>query len=377
MADHVAANRYQQMATILLVDDADLATTEVLDEIMRLAEFDAASDALTIVLAAQPQRLGRLGNRILELAELRIDLEGWEADDTATFVKRALAVAGRTTPVFAEPALRGCTTWPAASRGASSNWPIWRCWPAPGRVSPRLSPKRSTRCIVNWAWSLRPSRRPGRPLPRSTELIWFFAPLAYKIVAHGVFRAATRFAKRDQSGRHLRQLAPGRGHRAEGPGRGRHPGLVGARFGPPLPRSRGQGRAVHGVCILGTYLFGLYLSEGRAVYASWTENDKRLYYLCQVCVGLPALPAMLQTYLVRHGKAPLLGGVMAPPKNPGELNDWYRTLNSYLDLGTVYTTIAGLLNVLVIYDAWGGPVQLEEEEKKRKGPNESDEPAKE
>jgi hypothetical protein len=142
-----------------------------------------------------------------------------------------------------------------------------------------------------------------------------------------------------------------------------------------------QGRVakgvLFGVCILGIYLFGLYISSGRAVYASWTENDKRLYYLCQVWVGLPALPAMLQTYLVRHGKEPLLGGVMAPHKNPGELNEWYRTLNSYLDLGTVYTTIAGLLNVLVIYDAWGGPVQFEEEEKKRKGPNESDEPAKE
>jgi hypothetical protein len=121
------------------------------------------------------------------------------------------------------------------------------------------------------------------------------------------------------------------------------------------------------VCLLSTFFFGLYLSGGRAVYASWTQTDQRLYYLCQVGVGLPALPALVQTYLVRNGKTPLLGGVMAPPESKAQLDDWYKTLNSYFDLSTVYTTIAGLLNVLVIYDAWGGPSQLDaEDEKKRK-----------
>ena len=56
------------------------------------------------------------------------------------------------------------------------------------------------------------------------------------------------------------------------------------------------------VCILSTFFYGLFLSEGRAVYASWTDWDRRLPYLCQVGVGLPALPALLQTYLVRSGK---------------------------------------------------------------------------
>jgi general secretion pathway protein A len=106
LADHVAANRYQQIATILLLDDADLARAEVIDQIIRLAQLDASRDArLTIVLAAQPRRLNRLGNRLLELADLRIDLEGWEADDTAAFLKRALSEAGRSTPVFSEAAL--------------------------------------------------------------------------------------------------------------------------------------------------------------------------------------------------------------------------------------------------------------------------------
>lgn len=104
---HLIASRYQQIATILLLDDADVAHWDVLDHVVRLAQLDTSRDAcLTIVLAAQPRRLFKLGNRLLELADLRIDLEGWESDDTAAFVKKALAEAGRTTPVFSEAALR-------------------------------------------------------------------------------------------------------------------------------------------------------------------------------------------------------------------------------------------------------------------------------
>lgn len=124
-----------------------------------------------------------------------------------------------------------------------------------------------------------------------------------------------------------------------------------------------QGRTAKGVLfmvsILSTFFFGLGISHGRAVYASWTDGDKRLPYLCQVCVGLPALPALAQTYLVRNGREPLFGGVMAPPVDMAQLNDWHKTLNRYFELGTVYTMIAGLLNVLAIYDAWGGPVRFD------------------
>ena len=31
-------------------------------------------------------------------------------------------------------------------------------------------------------------------------------------------------------------------------------------------------------------------------------------------------------------------------------------MGPFFELGTVYTLIAGLLNILAIYDAWGGPV---------------------
>ena len=106
VTDHIAANRYQQRATILLLDDADTARPEVNDQMAWLSQLDTSRDArLTIALTAQPERLYRLDPRLLELADLRIDLEGWDADDTAAFVKQALAKAGRTTPIFSEAAL--------------------------------------------------------------------------------------------------------------------------------------------------------------------------------------------------------------------------------------------------------------------------------
>ena len=126
-----------------------------------------------------------------------------------------------------------------------------------------------------------------------------------------------------------------------------------------------QGRTGKGVlfmvCILSTFFFGLFISDGKAVYAWWSPDDWRLPYMCQLGVGLPATPALVQSYLVRNGREPIFGGVMAPPADSRELDNWYKELNRYLELGIVYTMIAGLLNVLAIYDAWGGPVQLEEE----------------
>jgi len=134
------------------------------------------------------------------------------------------------------------------------------------------------------------------------------------------------------------------------------------------------------VCILGTFFYGVYLGGsgelgwGRVVYASWTADDKRLPYLGQVGIGLPALPALVQTLRVRSDKPPLLGGFMAPPQpafapnpfNQPTLDVLHKKLHRYFELGTVYTLIAGLLNILAIYDAYGGPVFLEKEDEKDK-----------
>jgi hypothetical protein len=137
-----------------------------------------------------------------------------------------------------------------------------------------------------------------------------------------------------------------------------------------------QGRTGKGllfmVCILGIFFYGLVLGQGKVVYASWRPTDRRLPYVCQVATGLPALPALVEAFRAKQHKEPLLGGIMVPPKlredNNGldELAEWHRHLNRYFELGTVYTMIAGLLNILVIYDAWGGPMQYAPVEDKRK-----------
>lgn len=131
-----------------------------------------------------------------------------------------------------------------------------------------------------------------------------------------------------------------------------------------------QGRTAKGllfmICILGTFFFGLWLGDGRVVYASWRTNDVRLPYLCQVGVGLPALPALVQAQRVRNDKAPFFDGRMAPPRlqGPDELAEWHKKLNRYFELGTVYTMIAGLLNILAIYDALDGPALEDDESEK-------------
>jgi TM2 domain-containing membrane protein YozV len=136
-----------------------------------------------------------------------------------------------------------------------------------------------------------------------------------------------------------------------------------------------QGRTGKGflflVCILGTFVFGLYLGQGRVVYASMRPDDRRLPYLCQIGAGVVATPALVQAQRVRSGKEPLWSGFMAPPDMrhpiratddqgnpvifPDELSKWHYELHGYFELGTVFTMIAGLLNVLAIFDAFAGP----------------------
>jgi len=153
-----------------------------------------------------------------------------------------------------------------------------------------------------------------------------------------------------------------------------------------------QGRiakaALFFTCLLGLFFYGLYLggsSElgwGRVVYASWRTGDKRLPYFCQVGIGLAALPAIVQANRVRNSKAPWWNGFMAPPRvsdnvgdgvdNQPTIHTLHRKLHRYFEFGTVYTMVAGLLNILVIYDAWGGPVisvagKEEDEETKKFG----------
>ncbi|MHB8901566.1 MAG: AAA family ATPase [Thermoguttaceae bacterium] len=88
-------NRYQQLETVLLLDDADQAAPDLLTQVIRLTKEDmTAGSLLTIILAARPEGVGRIPESLLELVELRIDVPAWEADDTQAFLARSLEQAG-------------------------------------------------------------------------------------------------------------------------------------------------------------------------------------------------------------------------------------------------------------------------------------------
>ena len=148
------------------------------------------------------------------------------------------------------------------------------------------------------------------------------------------------------------------------------------------------------VCLMSTFAYGCYLGGsrelgwGRVVYYAWREDETRLSYICQVGIGLPALPALVQANRARHQQdgegVPMWGGFMAPPlakvpaveesvsRNDVEtrrsleaerhqrhqftVDELNLKLANYFELGTLYTMVAGLLNILVIYDAYSGPV---------------------
>jgi type II secretory pathway predicted ATPase ExeA len=106
VTDRLAEYRYQQLDTIVLLDDADRAASPVLDLVTRLAQHDPSpASRLTIVLAGQRARMNRLGDQLLDLAELRIDVATWEQSDTEAFLSSSLAQAGRQSSVFADPAV--------------------------------------------------------------------------------------------------------------------------------------------------------------------------------------------------------------------------------------------------------------------------------
>lgn len=104
--DRLAEFRYQRLTALVLLDDADDASPEVAAQVARLAQCELSSEArLTIGLAARSDRVHRIGHRLLELADLRIDIQPWEQADTEGYVRHALALAGRTGATFMPSAM--------------------------------------------------------------------------------------------------------------------------------------------------------------------------------------------------------------------------------------------------------------------------------
>lgn len=139
-----------------------------------------------------------------------------------------------------------------------------------------------------------------------------------------------------------------------------------------------QGRIAKGImfflCLYALFFYGMYLGQWQNVYIyapsrqerqqrgggrEWpiTMLADRARFIAQAWIGIAAWPAVWQhwTYDPNVDKHPLLGKFERRPSE-FEMNEMLRNSDKSPDLGWVYTVIAGVLNILVIYDAYAGPV---------------------
>lgn len=155
------------------------------------------------------------------------------------------------------------------------------------------------------------------------------------------------------------------------------------------------------ICVLGTFFYGLGIGRGRVVYASFKPGDFRWQYICQLGAGAVALPAAAQATVTKNGDDPffilaeryppdhptksfykvdpeenyegstLKDGFMAPPAGPiyqderDVLGMWHYDMKHKFQIGTLYCIVAGLLNILIVYDAFCGPAILSPQERER------------
>ena len=99
--DRFQTNRFQHLNTVILIDDAHEAESEVLSAIVRLIQWcPAGKSRVTVVMAAEQDQAELIGRRLLELCELRIELEPWEQQDTVEFLRSLTTNAGATRRIF-------------------------------------------------------------------------------------------------------------------------------------------------------------------------------------------------------------------------------------------------------------------------------------
>jgi hypothetical protein len=133
-----------------------------------------------------------------------------------------------------------------------------------------------------------------------------------------------------------------------------------------------QGRIAKGllffVCLYGLFFTGMAMGDWKNVYLAAaprkdlvvlgvrlprfaTDVWNRLHYAGQFWIGVAAWPALLQYNNVH---VQFLGDFEREPKEDEE-SEINRSKGKLPDVAWVYTVIAGVLNILVIYDAVAGP----------------------
>jgi type II secretory pathway predicted ATPase ExeA len=106
LSDRLAENRWQNLATVLLVDDAGQAGPDLAQQLARLTRLETDPAARwTLILAAESEDLDRWPAALLHAVDLRIDLYPWSENDTIDYVQHSLVDAGSMAPIFTDEAL--------------------------------------------------------------------------------------------------------------------------------------------------------------------------------------------------------------------------------------------------------------------------------
>ena len=148
-----------------------------------------------------------------------------------------------------------------------------------------------------------------------------------------------------------------------------------------------QGRVGKGilflVCLYGLFFAGMAMGDWKDVYlpevdarardsaVSWIPRPIRFLaellpasvlnrpqFAGQFWIGIAAWPAIWQYNhmpVPSSERYPFLHDFQRWPSDEEEVNKLLRNSDKTPDLGWVYTVIAGVLNILVIYDAFAGP----------------------
>lgn len=105
LEDRLNEFAYEQVSVVILCDDADQASASVIEHVQRLIVSSPAECKMTVVLSGRLEQIGRVGRRLLDSADLRIDLPPWTRDETAAMLSEFLSAEPSGCPRFSLDAI--------------------------------------------------------------------------------------------------------------------------------------------------------------------------------------------------------------------------------------------------------------------------------
>ncbi len=122
------------------------------------------------------------------------------------------------------------------------------------------------------------------------------------------------------------------------------------------------------------------ISRGRRLQQLPHNLYQRWHYLGQFWIGVAAWPALWQYFdmpVPAKETNPFVHDFQAyrAGETEREINDFWVNSDKTPDLGWIYTVIAGVLNLLVIYDAYAGPAFHSDPHEAKKEPKPAEAPA--